>query len=155
MSISLAPFHPTAPRLSQSWYHLECRRDPRLYQRYEGGSLVGPSPHRTRNTTEEQGPQGMEDVLYPFSVCPSRTRMTTMATDDDRRDLSPSGSHYVSNLQATTAGDGGRLRRRTSRIPSPFPVLQSSGEDRGARAEGMSFFCVLFNTVGLKLTSHF
>src|SRR5947209_8544976 len=59
--------------------------------------------------------------------------------DDDRRNLSPSGSHYVSNLQATTAGDGGRLRRRTSRFLSPFPVLHSSGEDRGARAEGMSF----------------
>ena len=36
-----------------------------------------------------------------------------------------------------------------SRIPSPFPVLQSSnrfGEDRGARAEGMSFVCI-FSTL--------
>src|SRR2546429_5021510 len=42
--------------------------------------------------------------------------------DDDRRNLSPSGSHYVSNLQATTAGDGGRLRRRTRGF---FPLFRS------------------------------
>ena len=29
---------------------------------------------------------------------------------------------------------------------NPFPVLQSSGEDRGARAEGMSFVCI-FSTL--------
>src|SRR3954454_4496561 len=66
--------------------------------------------------------------------------------DDDRRNLSPSGSHYISNLQATTAGDGERLRRRTSRFLSPLPVLQSSGEDCGARAEGMSFVFI-FSTL--------
>src|SRR5437763_16012312 len=41
---------------------------------------------------------------------------------------------------ADDCGDG------LSRIPSPFPVLQSSGEDRGARAEGMSFVCI-FSTL--------
>ena len=48
--------------------------------------------------------------------------MTTMAT----RNLSPSGSHYVYNLQATIAGDGGDgLRGSFPHSRSFNPVIDS------------------------------
>src|SRR5438270_9953686 len=128
------------PRPSQLWRHRSIRGTSTLGcgQRYEGGSLLGlvaivqGIPRRSKDA----GNGGCPRLIF---CLPFKDEDDNHGDDDDRRNLSPSGSHYLSNLQATTAGDGGRLRRRTSRFLSPFPVLQSSGEDRGARAEGMSF----------------
>src|SRR4051812_27424759 len=101
MSISLAPFHPTAPRPSQSWYHLECRRDPRLYQRYEGGSLVGPvsTPCKECYGGALRGPQGMGRRL---GGCPQlivfllfKDKDDDHGDDDGRRNLSTSGSLHL------------------------------------------------------------
>src|SRR5436309_8226780 len=90
------------------------------------GVWSAPSPHRTRNTTEEQGPQGMGGCPRLIVPLLFKDEDDNHGDDDDRRNLSPSGSHYVSNLEAYDSGDGGRLRRRTTRFLSPFPVLQSS-----------------------------
>src|SRR4051794_41057510 len=71
------------------------------------GVWSAPSPHRTRNTTEEQGPLGMGGCPRLIVCLLFKDEDDNHGDDDDRRNLSPSGSHYVSNLQATTAGDGG------------------------------------------------
>src|SRR5947209_11593509 len=107
-----------------------------------------PSPHGTRNSTEEQGPHGMGGCPRLIVCLLFKDDDDNHGYDDDRRNLSPSASHYVSNLQDTTVGDGGRLRRRTSRFLPHFrsfnPAIDS--ERVVERAEGMSFFCV-FSTL--------
>ena len=147
--MNVGPFHFTAPSaisiMAPSEYQRDLDAGIRPTMRRESGRprlhIVQGIPRRSKDRWEWR--------MFSSHCLLFKDEDTNHGDDDDRRNLSPSGSHYVSNLQATTAGDGGRLRRRTSRFLSSFPVLQSSnqfGEDRGARAEGMSFVCI-FSTL--------
>src|SRR5437763_16699984 len=79
--------------------------------------------------------------------------------DDDRRNLSPSGSHYVSNLQATTADDGGAIA--ATDFEDSFPHFRSfkpaiDSERIVERALKVCLSFASFSTLsGLTLTSHF
>jgi len=136
--MSISPALSTAPSEYQT--DLDAGMRPKV-------CLVGAVATSYKDTTEEQGPQGMGGCPRLIVCLLFEDEDDNHGDDDDRRNLSPSGSHYVSNLQATTAGDGGRLRRRTSRFLSPFPVLQSSVRGSWSARWRYVFRLHLFNTM--------
>src|SRR4051812_21158223 len=109
MSIS-RPFRPTAPRPSQFCHHLEYQRDPRLYQRYEGGSLVG-----------------------PVSTVSSRMR----DDDDDGaailEGIRPWLPFRLSIFELRRQAIAWRSRRRSSKVPFLFPGPSIDSEVWNAR----------------------
>src|SRR5436309_2836821 len=91
------------------------------------GVWSAPSPHRTRNTTEEQGTAGNGGCPRLIVCLLFKDEDDNHGDDDDRRNLSPSGSHYVSNLKLRQlAGDfGDGLRGSFPHSRSFNPAIDS------------------------------
>src|SRR5438132_1160588 len=93
------------------------------------GVWSAPSPHRTRNTTEEQGLQGMGGCHRLIVCLLFKDEDDNHGDDEDRRNLSPSASHYVSIFklrQRAMAGDcGDGLRGSFPHFRSFNPAIGS------------------------------
>src|SRR6184192_1914143 len=114
------------PRPSQLWRHLGPRRwDAANDMRAGVWSASSPSYKEYHGGARTVGNGGCPRLIF---CLPFKDEDDNHGDDDDRRNLSPSGSHYISNLQATTAGDGGRMRRRT--FEDSFPISGPSIQRR-------------------------
>ena len=79
---------------------------------------------------EEQGLQGMGGCPRLIVCLLFKDEDDNHGDDDDRRNLSPSGSHYVSNLEAY---DSGRWRAiAVTDFEVPFPISGPSIQRRGS-----------------------
>ena len=97
--------------------------------------LVGAVATSYKDTTEEQGPQGMGGCPRLIVCLLFEDEDDNHGDDDDRRNLSPSGLQSSSLRQRAMAGDCGDGLRGS------FPHFRWR-----ARAEGMSFVCI-FSTL--------